>query len=299
MRIKLKKGKQKELIVSFKTKKQFTWKKFSEFLGISESSLVEYSREKNLLSIEIYNKLDPDKKSQKYVLEIKDELWGRRKGGFNSRGSLKDIIIPEKNKELAEFIGILLGDGNIYASKKFGSYSIRIAGDLIKDRQYHIEYVVPLCENLFWVNAKIQLVPKQNEIFVCLYGKQITDFLNELGLKSGDKIKNQVSIPKWIFDDLACLSACVRGLIDTDGSIFRMSQKDPNLIRINFTNYNATLLQDTRNAFIRLGFHPSKIINGRQFFISRQKEVIKYINEVGFSNNKHLKRIKNFYSPVV
>ena len=77
-----------------------------------------------------------------------------------------------------------------------------------------------------------------------------------------------------------------------------MSNKDPNLLRINFTNYNLTLLEDTRKAFIMLDFHPSKIINNKQFFISRQGEIRKYLKEIGFSNKKHLDRIKVFNSPV-
>ena len=87
--------------------------------------------------------------------------------------------------------------------------------------------------------------------------------------------------------------------MDTDGSIFRMSNKDQNLIRISFTNHNSKLLEDTRKGLIVLGFYPSKIIMNRQFFISRQEDIKKYLKEVGFSNKKHLKRIKIFNSPVV
>ena len=77
-----------------------------------------------------------------------------------------------------------------------------------------------------------------------------------------------------------------------------MSKRDFNLIRINFTNHDLTLLTDAWKAFIQLGFHPSKLINNRQFYISRQLEIDKYLKEIGFSNKKHLDRIKIFKSPV-
>jgi len=62
--------------------------------------------------------------------------------------------------------------------------------------------------------------------------------------------------------------------MDSDGSIHRMSKKDFNLIRINFTNYNRQLLTNTRIGFIELGFSPSKIIRNRVFYISKKLEII-------------------------
>ena len=302
MRIKLKKGKQRELLNKVKNENQFTWKDFSEFLNVSESSLVEWSREKNLLPSKVYKRLDKNNEYEKHIIEIKKENWGQIKAGLNSKGSLKEIKIPEKCEELAELVGIILGDGNIFSykkGKKIGVYSVRIAGDYKKDRDYHINYIKPLCTELFNLNVKIQNFPKNNERFVSLYSKELVEYLNDLGLKSGNKIKNKNTIPKWIFENPNFLKACIRGLIDTDGSIFRMSKKDPNLIRINFKNFNQELLKDTRNGFIRLGFHLSKIIRNNVFYLSRKDEIARYINEIGFSNNKHQIRFQEFNSPVV
>ena len=50
-------------------------------------------------------------------------------------------------------------------------------------------------------------------------------------------------------------------------------------------------MQDTRNAFIELGYSPSKVIKGNQFFITRKDNLIKYQEEIGFSNEKHLNRL--------
>jgi len=237
----------------------------------------------------------------KLIEESRGKNWGQRKGGLLSRGSLKVANLPNKCKELAEFVGILLGDGNIYSyskGKKIGVYSVRIADDYKKDKDYHINYIKPLCENLFKINVRIRN-HKNNERFICLDSKELVNFLISIGLKSGDKIKNQISIPSWILENDEFVKACLRGLIDTDGSIYRMSKRDAKLIRIDFTNHNRTLLNDTRVAFIKLGFNPSKIINDRKFFISRQRDVARYISEIGFSNNKHKERLKILSSPVV
>ena len=116
MRIKLKKGKQKELL--YKNKNQFTWKDFSKYLNVSESALVEWSKEKNLMPLKVYRKLDPHNEYKKDIIEIKKNYWGQIKAGLNSKGSLKEIKIAKKSKELAELIGIILGDGNIHYFKK-------------------------------------------------------------------------------------------------------------------------------------------------------------------------------------
>ena len=71
MRIKLKKGKQKELINKVKNKNQFTWNDFSKFLNVSEVALIDWSKERNLMPLKVYKKLDPDNKYKKYILEIK------------------------------------------------------------------------------------------------------------------------------------------------------------------------------------------------------------------------------------
>lgn len=303
MRIKLQKGKQKELILL--AKGSDSWNDLAEKTNCNSHYLsTDLKNENKLLSDESYNKLCDfaNKNFDKFIVERYDDNWGRSKGGSKSKGSTKKIKIPEKNSKLAEFIGSVLGDGNINSykkGKKVGVYQIKIAGDYSEDREYHQEYLKPLCEELFGLSIGENVVPKRNERFLVLSSKELVEFFTKLGLKPGNKIKNQTTIPPWIWENDEFIKACLRGLIDTDGSIFRMSKRDPNLIRISFTNHNAQLLEDTRNAFISVGFNPSKTILNRTFYISRQGEIRKYLKEVGFSNKKHLKRYLLFSSPMV
>ena len=301
MRIKLKEGKQKILINKFREDKKLTWIKLSNFLGIKFGKLKAYVDETSLLPEDIYNKLNTDELFSKYILEKKKENWGKVKGGLNSCGNLKSIKIPEKSKEFAEFYGIMLGDGNSHKTKSYkkGTYMIRIVGDSRYDKDYLFNYVKSLVENLFSIKTHSGKFKKQNAIYIEAHSFNLIEFLNLNGFKPGNKIKNKLTIPFWIKENNSYLKCCLRGLIDTDGSIFRMSKRDSNLIRISFTNYNLRLLNDTRESFLELGFHPSKIIHNRQFFISRQEEIKKYLKEIGFSNKKHLKRVKSFFSPMV
>lgn len=307
MRLKLKKGKQKELIKKFKEEKKLIWIELSKFLGIKFGKLKSYVDETSLIPKKIYEKLDSGKKFSKYIIEEKTENWGRIKGGLNSKGSTKSITIPKESEELAEFYGIMLGDGNahktgFYKSRndKRGTYMIRVVGDSRYDEYYLFNYIKFLIEKLFDIKTHSGKFKKQNAIYIEAHSYRLIEFLESKDFKSGNKIKNKLGIPYWIYKNDSYLKACLKGLIDTDGSIHRMSKKDPNLLRISFTNYNPKLINDTRNSFIKLGFHPSKIILNKQFFLSRQEEIYKYLKEINFSNKKHIDRIKDLKkSPVV
>lgn len=298
MRVKLKSGKQKEIIKL--ARKNYSWEELAKSMKLSKNYLrLDVYNEKVLLSEKNYNELCRaiDKKFDSLIIERLPDNWGRSKGGNNSPGSKKKIIIPKKDEKLAEFIGAVLGDGNINyykKGKKIGVYQIKIAGDYVKDRDYHLKYLKKIGQELFGLNLNEIKNQKYGERFLVLYSKEAVEFFISLGILPGDKIKNQSSIPQWIFEDNCYIKACIKGLIDTDGSIFRMSQKDHNLIRISFVNHNQKLLSDTKKAFIKLGFNPSKIVRNRTFYISRQEEIKRYIREIGFKNPKHLSRLLEF-----
>lgn len=305
MRIILKKGKQKKLILL--AKKKLTWKQLAEILKISYTYLSgDLKNEKVLISEEVYKKLCDISKINfdEFIVKRLADNWGKSKGGLNSLGSTKQLPKIEFNECLAEFVGAVLGDGHVHSTKKdfkdrkVGVYHVRIAGDLNLDKEYH-HYLGELGERLFDLKFKITLIKKGNERFLNFYSKELVNFFISMGINPGNKIVNQSTIPKWIYRNKNFLKACLRGLIDTDGCIHRMSKKDPNLLRINFKNNNLQLLKDTLNGFILLGFHPSKIICNNVFYISRQNEIEKYLKEIGFSNKKHKDRVKSFQSPVV
>lgn len=297
MKIRLKKGKQKELI--FLAKNNLTWKSLAEKIDISQEYLCnDLKNERILISDKNYKELCSLAKTNfdKYILEMLNDNWGKSKGGKLSTGNIKNISIPARNKEFAEFYGIMLGDGNLTKLQgyKLGTYMIRIAGDSRYDYEYLTGFVKSLIEKLFKIKAKIGKFSGQNAIFVQAHSKKIADFLEGEGFKSRNKIKNKLSIPSWIKENYLFLKYCLRGLIDTDGSIFIMSNKDLNLLRISFTNYNKKLLNDVKTGFEKLGFKPSKIISNKQIFLSSKSDIEKYLKEIGFSNLKHLRRLNNF-----
>lgn len=305
MRVRLVKGKQRELIML--AKGDMRWRELSECLGINVGYLAgDLKCEKVLISKKIFIelcKISGDN-YERYIIEYLNDNWGKVRGGLNSIGNLKKINIPSNSIELAEFVGAVLGDGHVHFTKKttkkrfVGVYQIRITGDKRYEKDYHI-YLGKIAESLFGIISRHIEIDKKNERYLFLSSRGLVEFFFKMGIGAGNKIINQSTIPEWIYKNDLFLKACIRGLIDTDGSIHRMSNRDSGLLRINFKNYNFKLLNDAREAFIYLGFHPSKIINGNIFYISRQGEIAKYLKEIGFSNKKHLDRLNEFQSPVV
>lgn len=301
VRIKLKEGKQRQLIYSIKIQKEYTWQKFAEYLNVSFPALKEWYLENCLLPLEIFEILNKQKNYDNFITEIKEEHWGQALGGKISKGSIMSIYYPPKSVELSELVGIILGDGNINVytkGKKIATYSLRICGHIDKEQDYLINFVSPLIEKLFGIKSTFYISNHSRAFYLIANSRKLAEFLYALGLKDGNKIKNKVEIPKWVKENLEFSKSCIRGLIDTDGNIHRMSKKDPQLLRISFKSHNIKMLTDVREMYLTLGLHPSKVINEKSIYISRKKDVEKYINEIGFHNLKHKKRLEMF-SPVV
>ena len=69
------------------------------------------------------------------------------------------ITLNLKSPDVAEFLGVLIGDGFI------GSYPgrmIQITGNKINDKEYYQNYLIPLIKRIF--NAKINFYNSYNSL---------------------------------------------------------------------------------------------------------------------------------------
>ena len=305
MRLKFVKGKQKELINSFRINNKLSWKELCGLFNVKYGKLIAYFNETSLIDENIYSLCDSEKKYGKFIIERKEDNWGMKKGGLNSFGSTKKIKKPKEGKALAEFYGAMLGDGNSHRTKyyrsrnnKRGVYVIRIVGDSRLDRRYHLEYLKPLIENLFAVKVNSKFLKDRNVMFIAAYGVELISFLEKKGFPPGNKIKNKLRIPSWIKKNKNYLKACLRGLYDTDGSVYKLTNQNSH--QICFTNVNQGLLQDVRNGLLSLGINCSKI-SKKDIYITKKSELRKFLKLIGFNNDRHLKKVKmwNLDSPVV
>lgn len=75
--------------------------------------------------------------------------------------------------------------------------------------------------------------------------------------KNGSKIKQKVAIPSWIKKDVNYIKPCLRGLIETDGSIYQ----DHKYLMVNFVTVIPNLASDFVLLVQKLGYTCNTKIN--------------------------------------
>jgi len=199
--------------------------------------------------------------------------------GFN----LKKIRYPQLDEKLAEFIGIYLGDGTIT------KYFIKISGDNRYDKPY-FNYIADLVYELFGLKSKIVKDRREgiNTVYLIISSKSLCEFLRDnYWIKYGHKIKNKTCVPSEILKDDKLSVACLRGLIDTDGSVSRRGKNGCQFC-LNFTAHNPLLFEQANKIGKKLGIFTYS--TGNHVGTNKWENILKYFKIVGSSNLRHIVR---------
>lgn len=190
-----------------------------------------------------------------------------------------DVVLPEQSVQLAEFLGIMLGDGHVahfQTSVTLGSKEIT-----------YVRYVQKLMQKLFKVKATI-CVKKSGYRDVYIGSTMITAWLKAQGLVS-NKVAAQVGVPEWIMSDKEYMRAFVRGFFDTDGSVYSLRFG----IQISITNHSAPLLNALQYMLRKLGYRVSET-SAYRVYITKRKDVERFFKEIAPANAKHCRRFDKF-----
>ena len=204
-----------------------------------------------------------------------------REAGCNIR---KVFVYPPYSEELAEMIGIILGDGSI------NNYQVRITLSSKVDKDYAI-FVKKLMQRVFNESPSIMERVKYNTIELTISGVGLVEILEQLGLKRGNKIAHQVSFPKWILNNPQYRSACVRGLFDTDGGLYLHKKGLKKYLGWCFSSFSIPLLNNVMKVLVDLGFNIKKS-GDYKLYIYNSKDILRYINIIGSNNLKNSAKIK-------
>ncbi len=311
---------------SVKVKLNLSWEEIALKVGVSGRTLRDWQREILLGRKEILSKLSRlSGASLPPVIEERKEWWntrawskraskirmemygppgtpeGRSKGGTASQlrrttnpELYKNSLIIFKNRfnyplespELAEFIGIMLGDGGVSRNQ------IKITLDMNVDKEY-ASVVRNMIKNLFGKDPSIYVRKDFNALTICLTGVDLVNYLVSKGLCIGSKMRANIGLPKWIKSNPTYSKLCIRGLVDTDGCLFihKYRFKEKNEYRyknICFVSAIPKLMDDVRKQFKLLGYSPKG--KGTKLFLYNQREAIRYLDEIGTSNPKNFIR---------
>jgi intein/homing endonuclease len=205
--------------------------------------------------------------------ENKPHYLNRKRGELN---------FPDFSDQLAEFVGIMLGDGHI------SSGQIRISLNSITDKKYSL-YIETLLKSLFKVSPGFSRRKNQQALDLFISSVDLIDYLKGKGLFVTNKVKYQVDVPSWIFTKDSYKKSFLKGFFDTDGSIYLLRFG----VQMGFSNKSNPLLHSTRKILLDLEYHPSNI-SSNKVYITRKPDLYRYANEIGFGNPNHAERSKKF-----
>lgn len=238
---------------------------------------------------------------QAYIQRYKiiGDQTSRKKGGLRSfelRKDKDDIFTPKSLQlptpcpEMAEFFGIMIGDGHI------NQYYISITLDIKTDFTY-AAYVTNLICQLFGLEPSIQERPERGCIVIIVSSVKLVTFLSDHGLVVGNKIRQELGIPSWIIENADYTVACLRGIFDTDGSVFQEIHRHKDVFykypRLSLTSASPMLLAAVQQALHDHDIR-AKIKSQKNVTIDNFTDIKKYFIIVGSSNPKHLERWATF-----
>ena len=253
------------------------WTEAEENLFRSELNNLYVNENKSIGEISLILKLS---ESSVYDRLVRLNIPTNRsaKAGYNKQR--RDIKIPNLYSEnLAEFFGILIGDGHI-------SHYQTVVTLGTKERSY-VNYVAKLMNRIFQVPAHIS-VRKNGYTDVYIGSVFLTTWLRQEGLVS-NKVKSQVRVPIWMFSNDTYMKRFIRGFFDTDGSVYKLRYG----IQISFCNYSVPILKALQQMLLKLGYTPSSI-GSKNLYLTKKLELQRFFKEIQPKNTKHLERYKKF-----
>lgn len=187
----------------------------------------------------------------------------------------------QHSKTLAYIVGVALGDGNLSCPNGRAT-RLRITCDsnypaLAKEIQKSLSELFP--------NNKVSSSPGPKESYfnISVYSNKLNELIPwEVG--KGSKFEQCARVPDWILCNINFVRPCLKGLIQTDGSIY----SDRGYKMVNFTNVTETLADDVFKMIQQLGYTPHKYkakqkTGNYKYTIRLSKNVDGFINDINLT----------------
>ncbi|HLC92968.1 MAG TPA: LAGLIDADG family homing endonuclease [archaeon] len=188
-----------------------------------------------------------------------------------------------------ELVGAIIGDGHIHKSSK---YYFGLTGNKITDREYYSKLSVLIGK--VW-NKHPRVFESGRGLRIRVYSKNIvTKLTMDFGLAYNSDKCYSVEIPEFLLDDYSKVKHVIRGIADTDGSVFVSDKKgSPNYPSLEITTVCRPLADQLREILLCAGF---RVTNIRKYWSKRsttdcykvclygRDNLRKWVSEIGFTN---------------
>lgn len=324
-------GKQEMFLKNIKQTLNLPYSELTRLISISNRTFADWKREKFSMSLRAAGILcrKAGIKLPRYV-EIRDPFWytsragrlgaftrmkiygnpgtpeGRSKGGKISYAkrvapikagvavekwtTRKEILKPIPSVLLAEFIGALLGDGMI------NHYQVQFTAH--KEEFLYHEFLEKITKELFGLSGTHATHGKDNAITFTISSRTLVEYLNTLGISS-NPTERKVSLPEWIFVSRGRRLAFLRGIFDTEGSVYshryKVNGKCYHYTKISIANRAQSILHAVEQILSEHFFHPRRSTKNDAIVLENSAEVRHFVILIKPHNTKHLTRFYQFH----
>ena len=177
----------------------------------------------------------------------------------------------KKDGDLAELIGVVLGDGHL---QKFPRTE-RLLIFSNTNNQGFVKRYAHLVEKIFNKKPYVYKQTGQNCTRISLYQKAISE---RLGVPCGARKYLEIKVPRWILAKDEYVVRYLRGLYEAEGSA--SFHPGTSTHKFNFSNLNQSMLENVYTLMTGLGFYLSR--DTKRVQISRKDEVKRAIELLCF-----------------
>lgn len=211
---------------------------------------------------------------------------------------------PILNEDLAEFYGALIGDGCLSKFFSVSDNRFRFCTLLTghtHDEKYYRDTIQPIVSRTFNVKGHIGFRKEYNSTIFVSYSKPLFDSIYLSGFPIGKK--GNITIPNQISSKNNLALACIRGIFDTDGSVYNRYSKRYNrqsklyfYKNIQFKMNSLLLLKQIQPILEKNKIKTSSITKSKNSYVLRiydQSSVNLFFEKVKPSNQYHIERFLN------
>jgi|SRR3989344_4200889 len=176
-----------------------------------------------------------------------------------------------KNGDLAELIGVVLGDGHV---QKFPRTERLLIFSHSNNKGF-IKRYTRLVESIFEKKTYVYKETNVNCVRISLYQKNIS---KRLGIPTGARKLSTIVVPSWVLRNQALTIRYLRGLYEAEGSY--SVHLPTSTHKFVFTNSNQSMLKNVVKLLRVLGFSPH--FDRKRVQLSRRAEVERAVDLLEF-----------------
>ena len=212
------------------------------------------------------------RKTSETLKRKKIDNFAKWREQMKREGKIKSTYPPlKKDGDLAELIGVVLGDGHICLYPR--TEELRLTSN--SNSPGFIQRYAEIIEKVFDKKAYIINSNQGNYTKIGFYEKSIS---KRIGIPSGARKNLDIKIPSWILKKREYMIRYLRGLYEAEGSF--CVHKPTGTYKLFFSNRNESMLDIVFRLMKKLGFHPHR--SKYKIQISKKEEVYRTVEVLEF-----------------